>query len=289
MSEGFIAMPGARLYYRAVGSSTPVTVLHGGPDFNHHYLLPELDRLADLARLIYYDQRGRGKSSEGVAPEDVTIESEVEDLDRIRGHFGLDQLSLLGHSWGCILALEYAARHPERTRDVVLMNPAPASHRDHRLFREQREAAEADTLARMRAIARTQAYREGDIPTEAEYYRAHYQRAVWRQEHIEQIVPRLRAHFAPEDILKARAIEERLYEQTWRRPEYDLTDRLTHFTGPILVLHGKQDFMPLACATNISAASPTARLVVIEECGHFAYLERPEAVREAVASFLRPT
>jgi len=82
--EGFFAVPGARLHYRVIGSSTPLVVLHGGPDFDHHYLLPELDRLAGVARLIYYDQRGRGRSADLVAPEDVTLESEVEDLDRLR-------------------------------------------------------------------------------------------------------------------------------------------------------------------------------------------------------------
>jgi proline iminopeptidase len=84
VEEGYLAVRGARLFYRVIGSSTPLVVLHGGPDFNHHYLLPELDGLADLARLIYYDQRGRWKSADGVVPEDVTIESEVEDLDRLR-------------------------------------------------------------------------------------------------------------------------------------------------------------------------------------------------------------
>src|SRR5262249_33818314 len=113
--EGFLAVPGAGLHYRTIGSSTPLAVLPRGPHLDHHSLLPELDGLADGARLIYYDQRGRGRSSDGVAPEDVTVESEVEDLDRLRRHFGLATLALLGHSWGAVLALEYATRHPDRT------------------------------------------------------------------------------------------------------------------------------------------------------------------------------
>ena len=284
--EGFIAVPGARLYHRTVGSGTPLVVLHGGPDFNHHYLLPELDGLAGSSRLIYYDQRGRGKSSAGVAPEDVSIESEVDDLDRLRQHFGLETLPLLGHSWGCLVAMEYAARHPERVSHLVLMNPAPASHQDLLRFREHREATEADTLSRMRAIAQTPNYLAGDISAEAEYYRLHYRRAVRQAEFIEPIVARLRVHFGPEDILKARAIEVRLYEQTWNRPDYDLPRRLGGFTGAMLVLYGESDFIPLVCATHIAAAVTDARLVVLGESGHFAYLERPNEVRREIQSFL---
>jgi len=112
--EGHVAVPGARLFCRALGDGMPLIVLHGGPDFDHHYLVPELDCLASRFRLIYYDQRGRGRSSEGVTPEDVGIASEVDDLERVRRHFGLDSMALLGHSWGSLLALEYATRHPER-------------------------------------------------------------------------------------------------------------------------------------------------------------------------------
>jgi proline iminopeptidase len=81
--EGYVPVPGAQLYFREVGNGRPIVVLHGGPDFNHNYLLPELDRLSSTYRLIYYDQRGRGKSSAGVAAEDVSVDSELEGLDRL--------------------------------------------------------------------------------------------------------------------------------------------------------------------------------------------------------------
>src|SRR5215204_1866071 len=109
--EGQVLTDRARLYCRTVGKGRPIIVLHGGPDFDHHYLLPEMDRLADSFCLIYYDQRGRGRSAEGVAPEDVSIDSEIEDLDSVRRHFGLDSVTVLGHSWGGLVAMEYATRH----------------------------------------------------------------------------------------------------------------------------------------------------------------------------------
>lgn len=91
---------GHRLFCRDVGVGHPIVVLHGGPSFDHTYLLPELDRLADAFRLVYYDQRGRGRSAQGVRPEDVSLRSEIDDLDRVRSHFGLESVAVLGNSWG---------------------------------------------------------------------------------------------------------------------------------------------------------------------------------------------
>ncbi len=61
--SGYLSINGVELYVREVGAGQPVIVLHGGPDFDHNYLLPEMDRLAGSCRLIYYDQRGRGRSA----------------------------------------------------------------------------------------------------------------------------------------------------------------------------------------------------------------------------------
>ena len=61
--ESRVPVGGAELYAREIGKGTSVIVLHGGPDFDHSYLLPELDRLSDAFHLIDYDQRGRGCSA----------------------------------------------------------------------------------------------------------------------------------------------------------------------------------------------------------------------------------
>jgi proline iminopeptidase len=161
-SESRIPVGNTSLYARAIGQGPPVIVLHGGPDFDHGYLLPDLDRFADTLRLIYYDQRGRGRSAEHVRPEDVTLASDVEDIDRVRRHFRFEAPALLGHSWGAVIALEYALRHPTRVSRLILMNPAPASASDVGLVRKtylERLGADMD---RQRAIVAGAAYRAGD-------------------------------------------------------------------------------------------------------------------------------
>src|SRR4029453_5189171 len=73
--ETRVPVGGAELYAREVGHGTPIIVLHGGPDFDHSYLLPELDRLSDSRRLIYYDQRGRGPAPPAARAHDLCLPS----------------------------------------------------------------------------------------------------------------------------------------------------------------------------------------------------------------------
>lgn len=283
--EGYVLADNARLYHRTLGEGRPIIVLHGGPGFDHHYLRPELDRLADSFRLIYYDQRGCGRSAEGVEPIEVSIDSEIDDLDSVRRHFALDSVAVLGHSWGGVLAMEYATRHPDRVSHLILVNTAPASAEDWRAFRQHllglRSASDIDRMHELKASARFQA---GDLEAEAEYNRIHFSPTLREPERLEQVIGRMRAHFTEEGVLKARALEERLSEDTWGSDGWDLIPELRELDTPTLVLHGEYDFIPVALAANIAHAMPRARLVVLPECGHFAYLESPDTFHEHVAS-----
>jgi len=287
-SEGHVPTDGGRLYYRVIGEGRPIVVLHGGPDFDHHYLLPEMDRLADSFRLVYYDQRGRGWSAGEGEPEAVSIDSEIEDLDSVRRHFALDSVALLGHSWGGLLAMEYATRHPGRVSHLILVNTAPASAEDWLVLRQDlRRTRQAGDLERMQALASSERFQAGDPEVEADYYRIHFSAALSSPELLEQVIGRLRAHFTAESVLTARAIEHRLYDQTCRSDGYDLIPKLNALDIPTLVVHGENDLVPVALAAHIAQAIPRARLVVLQDCGHFAYLESPDAFREHVAGLVK--
>ena len=289
-SESRVPVGSASLYVREIGRGQPVIVLHGGPDFDHAYLLPDLDRLKDSFRLVYYDQRGRGRSAANVRPEDVTLQSEVEDLDAVRRHFGLGTTALLGHSWGALLALEYALRHPTRVSHLILMNPAPVSVSDLALMRKaylDKLGAAAD---RQREIVASAAYQAGDPEAVATRYRIHFKPALKRPEDYEKLMAAMKEQFTSQGkqgILEARAVEERLYRDTWQAAGYDLLPKLPSLRIPTLVVTGAHDFIPVEIADHIANAIPGAKLVTLEDCGHFAYLERPGEVREALDDFFR--
>jgi proline iminopeptidase len=278
------------LYARTVGQGRPVIVLHGGPDFDHSYLLPDLDRLKDAFRLIYYDQRGRGRSAENVRPEDVTLASDVDDIDRVRQHFRLDAPVLLGHSWGTVLALEYALRYPTRVSHLVLMNPAPAATSDVAVMRKsylERLGADVD---RQRAIAASAAYQAGDPQAVTARYRIHFKPALKRPADYEKLMATMNAAFisqGKDGIVKARAVEDALMRDTWEVAGYDLIPQLRSLHVPTLVIAGADDFIPVEVAERIARAIPNAELVTIKDCGHFAYLECAGQVRKALDDFFR--
>jgi proline iminopeptidase len=275
------------LFYRQIGQGQPILILHGGPDFDHTYLLPELDRLSDAYRLIYYDQRGRGKSAENIQPEEVSLASDIEDIDRLRGFFQLNTAAVLGHSFGGLLALEYALAHPQRVSHLILAHPAPASRDDYLHYREQRRKNTPADLEQMRALASTPAYRGCDPEAVAVYYRVHFQSALSGPEHLVRLVDRLRASFTQEGIRKARAIEGRLMLETWLSSHYDLLPRLKALTIPTLVIHGDHDFIPIECSLHIAQAIPEARFVLLKDCGHFSYMECSDEFRQAIDGFFQ--
>jgi proline iminopeptidase len=207
----------------------------------------------------------------------------MDDLDHVRRHFGLESMAVLGHSWGGVLAMEYASRHPQRLTHLILMNTAPASHEDVQMLRQHlRRIRPAGDVEAMQSLAATAEFRAGDLEVESEYYRIHYRPALHAPELLDRLMPRLRTNFTPERVLMARAIEDRLYDETWSSPGYDLLPKLRHVAVPTLVLHGENDFIPVEVAAHVAEAIPGARLAVLRQCGHFAYLEAPDAVVQHV-------
>ena len=141
-------------------------------------------------------------------------------------------------------------------------------------------AASAESWVGQHA-ARTKGVPGGRVAP-APTYRIHFRPAVQAAELLDRIMPRLRANFTPELVLTARAIEDRLYEQTWSSPGYDLVPRLRRLAVPTLVIHGENDFVPVELVAHVAEAIPGARLAVLRQCGHFACLEAPDAVTRHV-------
>jgi len=280
--ESHVPVGGANLFVREVGTGPPIIVLHGGPDFDQSYMLPEMDRLADRYHLIYYDQRGRGKSAKGVKPDEVTLASDISDIEKVRQYFHLDTVTLLGHSWGTVLALEYALKYPGRVSHLIVMNPGPASREDYVELRKEWLEKRADLVTQKKAIAETQAYKEGDPEAVTAYYRIHFTPAFARKENYEKLITRMHADFTKDGVLKARAVEDRLMQETWAKADFDLLPQLKTLKLPTLVLSGDHEFIPASSAEHIANAIPNAHLATMKDCGHFTYMECPVPVHSEI-------
>ena len=278
--EGYAPAAGAELYYREVGGGKPLVVVHGGPDFDHRYLLPDMDRLADDYRLVYYDQRGRGRSRGTVRLEDIHIDTYVEDLEALRRSLGLERIAVAGHSWGGMVALHYALRFPHRLTHLVLMNAVPVSYDDFMRVRHERMRRRFAHAERMGEL--TPGYQRADPEAVAEFYRIDFGTTFARPEEL----ARLRLDWSREEILAGREIENRLAEGLIWSPGYTLLPALPAIRTPTLLIHGARDFIPLECTTRIAERIPGARLVVLPDSGHFSYIDAADDVRAALQGFL---
>lgn len=122
--EGYLAVPGGRIWYKVSGSGagTPLVLLHGGPGFSSYYLKPFEDLGGDRI-VVRYDQLGGGKSDTTSDTTLFTIPHFVRELDSLRAHLGIAKWHVLGHSWGTILALEYYRAHPDRVASLTFGSP----------------------------------------------------------------------------------------------------------------------------------------------------------------------
>ena len=255
-------------------------MLHGGPGAHHDYLLPQMLRLADAREVVLYDQRGGGRSkTDDRSP--ITWRTQVDDVAVVVRELALDPLTIVGYSWGGLLALLYAIESersggvlvsPER---LVLIDPAPIT----RQFREQFEAEFAarqnsDEVQRLRAELSASGLRERNPD-------AHRQRLFELSVAGYFADPR-RAH----DLTPFR-ITGRVQQSVWESlGSYDLRADLARVRTPTLITHGRQDPIPLASSQAVAEALPNARLVAIENSGHVPYVEAPDALFGAIDTFL---
>lgn len=279
--SGYTRTTSHPLYWCAYGppGAPRVLVLHGGPGAHHDYLLPHFLDLAGAFDVVFYDQRGGGRSrTDDAAP--ITWHTHVDDLARVVDELIGGAPVIIGYSWGGLLAMLYAiecsnGRQAPAPARLVLVDPAPIS----RSFRAQFETAFAERAAGaairgMRAELDASGLRDRDP-------------AAYRQRGFEISVAAYFANPARAADLTPFRVTGRVQQQVWDSlGEFDLVPALAAVVVDALVVHGRQDPIPLASAAA-AATALRARLVVLEDCGHVPYVEQRDALFAAVRHFLR--
>ena len=282
-ADGYSASTETPLYWRDDGpaSAAPVVLLHGGPGAHHDYLYPQMLALATSHRLLTYDQRGGGRSRT-VDATPIVWQTHTQDLGAIVTEFGVVPPTLVGYSWGALLAMLYALEslkgllpRPER---LVLISPAPIT----RAWREEFESELATRLGApeirgLREELAQSGLRERDV-------------VAFRQRSFELSVagyfanPRLASGLTPFRVL------QRVQQSVWDSlGEFDLRAPLAALARairlPVLVVHGAEDPIPLA-SSQAAADALHAELIVLPNCGHVPYVEQPTLLFEALSRFL---
>jgi proline iminopeptidase len=286
--EGFTTSGAVPLYWAKYGrpanrsgAGRKLLVLHGGPGADHCYMLPQMLHLGERYDLLFYDQRGGGRSRTD-AQTPITWQTHVEDLAAVVAEFSLEPLSIVGYSWGAMLALLYVIeqrRNPHLVppHRVALINPAPLTREFRRQFEEDfNRRQQSAEIRKLRDELAASGLKENDP-------------AAYRQRAFELGVAGYFSNPSKASDLTPFRVVARVQQSVWESlGDFDLIRDLKGVKIPSIIVHGRDDPIPLASSVEAARALGT-NLVVLDECGHVPYVEQPEGLFAALDPFLNET
>lgn len=254
----------------------PVAFLvHGGPGADHTSFKPTFSPLSRKMQLVYFDHRGQGRSARGPKAT-YTLDNNVEDMEALRQHLGLDQIIVIGGSYGGMVALTYASRYPAQVSHLVVM----VTVADARFLTRAKEIlAERGTEAQ-NAIA--QRLWDGNFENE-EQLREYFQvtRTLYSITAKPDDPP---AKTWSRSILSTDAINV-AFGNFLRT--YDIRSQLPNITAPTLVIGARHDWIcPPEFSEEIAQLIPNSDLRIFENSGHSIRADEPEALLDAIAGFI---
>lgn len=288
--QGQVMGDGVALFYRMVGTGRDVLVMiHGGPGMDMGYMVPDFRPLAEHHRLLFYDQRGGGRSE--ILRDDpalYTMARHVADLEALRVRFGLERMTLVAHSFGPAIAASYAIAHPDRVARMIFLGPVPP--RAGELWKRYGATIESRLTPDERAqMARLEdAMVHGADPVQA--CRAYWAIAVKPRVARAELASRVTGDFCsagPDAIRAGMGVAGPRTSESLG--EWDLRAGLAAVTAPTLIVHGEADAIPMDLVAEWAAALPHATLVKVPGASHFPYVERPDLVWPAIENFLAAT
>ncbi|HLJ11199.1 MAG TPA: alpha/beta fold hydrolase [Planctomycetaceae bacterium] len=249
-------------------------LLHGGPGGDHAGFKTSSAGLRDVAQLVYVDHRGCGRSNQG-DPADYTLDNNIDDLDALREHLGISRVSVLGSSYGGMVAQGYALRYAQRVANLVLVCTAPSFRFIEDARRHVEEHGTPDQIRVSRRL-----------------WEGNFQNLDQLHEFYELMGPMYSTTYKPED-----------FESGWKRSirsfsalnrgfgdflrTFDFTDRLHEIRCPTLVLAAAHDWI---CAPRhsqiIAERIPRAHLKIFAKSGHMLAGDESDAYLRSVKGFL---
>jgi proline iminopeptidase len=266
------------LWWQGAGSGPLFLAMHGGLGFDHSYFRPALDALSAHLRVVYYDHRGNGRSDEPSDWRTVSHATWVEDAERLRQHLGAETMVLFGHSYGGLLAQEYALRYPERLAGLILCSTYPSfAHAAVAIG----NAAARGTPEQLKALTSGLA---GPVSDEETFVRS-----------CRAILPLYfnrptAAHVSSFDDVRFRvnAFNHAFFECL---PTFSMAGRLGQIRVPTLVIGGDDDWIaPTAHgAALLHQGIPDSELAILTGAGHFPFVEEPDTFLRVITEWVSRT
>jgi proline iminopeptidase len=298
-NDGYVTTSdGAKLFYKVAGKPGPgvdtLIAIHGGPGMDLESVYGDfVAMLAPKHVVIFYDQRGGGKSELPADTTRLVATRQIQDLDDLRRHFKLDRVTLVAHSYGPLLAASYAIAHPDAMKKMVFFGPVPPRRGDFFTRYSRNLGARLDSAQRAKQSAASR--KQNDVnATEAESRQGC--RDNWaigmrpRLAEPDKSLPMIKSDLCATDIKGIRygsRTGNRVIMGSYG--EWDLRPKLANLRVPLLVVHGEEETIPMDLVEEWVTAMPSgvASLFKVPSAAHFAYAEQPSVVWPAVENFLK--
>jgi len=266
------------LFVQVMGQGYPLLLMHGGPGMDYTSLW-SLQPCGDQFTLVFYDHRCNGRS-EGAEVSSMTWENLTADADALRQTLGFDRWAVLGHSFGGMVALEYALRYPQNLSHLILMDTCGDArwvlHNPPELL-----AGRGYSPATVRAARR---FYTGQVtpreyfPTVMRFLGAYFYRNLLLEMAHDLFSSGPRPKMRPETFI---------FGNSQLLPGWTVMDRLGEIKVPALVLAGRQDFLfPPEHQAILADRIANAHLEIIERAGHNPHMERPAEVIPIIRRFM---
>lgn len=284
--DGYIEVTGSvRLFYRVSGTGgDTIVVLHGGPGYSMGYLAPDLDPLTKQHVLIFYDQRGTGRSTLVTDSASLDAERFADDLEAVRAHFKLDKVTLLAHSWGAAVAALYASHHADRIARLIIVDGISVRRTHHlRGIQVMEGRRDSVTRARLQELASQRNTDPGNEALCRTYYGIFFRATFTNPAALEKTKGDFCAG-GPDAISNKMKSVDRFTLRSLG--EWDWRASLHAVTAPTLIIRGRDDHVPLASSIEWAGAVQNGVFLELAHSGHFPYLEQPDLFFGAVEEFL---
>lgn len=253
----------------------PVAFLvHGGPGADHSSYKPSFFSLSSRMQLVYFDHRGQGRSARGPR-ESYTLDNNVEDMEALRAHLGLEQIIVIGGSYGGMVAQAYASRYPQRVSQLIIYATVP----------DGRFLPRAQTILKERGTAE-------QIAIAQHLWDGTFRDQAHLQEYFRLLAPMYSRSYQADKanvgvhraILSVDAINE-AFSGFLRT--FDLKPELNKIIAPTLVIAGRHDWIcQPQFSVEIADLIPNADLRIFERSGHSVRSDELEMLLDAIAGFV---
>ncbi len=281
-TEGYAASADSKIYYRTFGSGKPLLIINGGPGMNSDGFVDLAKALSKKNKTIIYDQRGTGKSVlQKLDTSTVTMQLMVEDIENLRKHLKIQKWVVLGHSFGGMLASYYATLYPQNIESLILsssggMDLGLLSYVSTRIH-SKLSLQERDSLKYW-----NEKISNGDTSFYARLHRglALAPAYLYNRKNIPAIAERL---------TQGNPIVNDLVWQDMQKIKFDCKSNLSHFNKPVLIIQGKQDIIEEQTALTEHTILKDSKVVLMDHCVHYGWLDRPDIYFPEVEKFIKGT